>query len=439
MMAVNVRRVALSLLAEWESGDKYVNLLLDSPRARDLSGQDRHFLTALLYGTVERLVTLDYVIKRLTGKPADKLAPNTRRLLRLGLYQLLYMQGVPAHAAINETVSLASNRGERGFVNAVLRAATRTPDLLTPPARESDLAAHLSVAYGFPQTLVGHFLSQYGEGECEALLAAFNRLSPLTLRVNVAKTDRAALIAALAARGIAADPTTYSSVGIRLCESTDPTGLFGFEEGLFFVQDEASQIATLAAAIPRGARVIDTCAAPGGKSFGAAIAAGEEGSVLALDLHESKLSLIRSSAARLGLANITARAHDGRTPDPALKETADVVLCDAPCSGLGVLGKKADLRHRAAARTDVLPALQLEILSAAAQYVKKGGTLLYTTCTLSFAENEGVARAFAEKNPAFCPTDFAVGALSSEGGMLTLLPSRHDCDGFFIAKFTRQD
>lgn len=438
-MGANVRRLALSLLAEWESSDKYANLLLDSPRVRDLTGQDRHFLTALLYGTVERLCTLDGMIARLTHKSADKLAPNTRRLLRLGLYQLFYMDGVSDHAAVNETVSLASNRGERSFVNAVIRAATRTEDITVPPAREKGMAAHLSFAYGFPVPLVLHFLSEYGEEECEELLSAFNKTAPLTLRVNTEKTDREALLSALAEEGIAASPTTYSPYGIRLAASADPTALYGFDEGVFFVQDEASQIATAAAGITRGARVIDTCAAPGGKSFGAAMAAGKDGRVLSLDLHESKLSLIMSSAARLGLANIKVGAHDGRTPDPALLGSADVVLCDAPCSGLGVLGKKADLRHRAAQRSAQLPPLQKEILSAAATYVKAGGVLLYTTCTLSSAENEGVARAFLKENPAFVLEDFTVGALSSRGGMLTLLPHVHGTDGFFIAKFRKQD
>lgn len=437
-MGTNVRRLALSLFAEWESGDKYVNLLLDSPRTRELAGQDRRFLTALVYGTVERLCTLDAIIARLTHKSADKLAPNTRRLLRLGLYQLLYMEGVSDHAAVNETVSLASNRGERGFVNAVLRAATRTQDILTPPAREKGIAAQLSFAYGFPPALVSHFLSEYGEEDTEALLSAFNETAPLTLRVNTEKTDRDTLLSLLSERGVTAAPTTYSPVGIRLAGSADPTALYGFDEGLFFVQDEASQIATAAAGIPLGARVIDTCAAPGGKSFGAAMITGKEGSVLSFDLHESKLSLIRSSAERLGLANITVRAHDGRTPDAALAQSADVVLCDAPCSGLGVLGKKADLRHRAATRTD-LPPLQSEILSAAATYVKAGGVLLYTTCTLSQKENEAVACAFAQANPAFAFEDFSVGKLPSQDGMLTLLPHRHGTDGFFIAKFRKQD
>ncbi len=437
-MGTNVRRLALSLFAEWERGDKYVNLLLESPRTRDLEDRDRRFLTALVYGTVERLCTLDAIISRLTHKSVDKLAPNTRRLLRLGLYQLLFMDGVSAHAAVNETVSLASNRGERGFVNAVLRAATRDEGILTPPAREKGLSAHLSFAYGFPPALVSHFLLEYGEEDTEALLAAFNETAPLTLRVNTEKTDRDTLLASLCERGVAATPTTYSPVGIRLAESADPTTLYGFDGGLFFVQDEASQIATLAAGISRGARVIDTCAAPGGKSFGAAMEAGKEGSVLSLDLHESKLSLIRSSAERLGLANITVRVHDGRTPDAVLKGSADVVLCDAPCSGLGVLGKKADLRHRAATRTD-LPPLQSEILLAAAAYVKPGGALLYTTCTLSQRENEAVARAFAQAHSAFAFEDFSVGTLSSQDGVLTLLPHRHGTDGFFIAKFRKQD
>ncbi len=437
-MKSNPRRLALRLLGEWEKNDKYSNLLLESPALSSLSGEERAFLTALVYGVIERSLTLDYRIECLTGRPAARLAGGTRRLLRLGLYQLTEMKGVPAHAAVNETVALASHRGERSLVNAVLREAGRHPEKMAPPAREDGLAAHLSVVYSAPLALVELFLSQYGEEMTEAILAAALTPAPLTLRVNTEKTDRATLLTRLRESGIEAKETPYSPVGIRLQKSENPRILPGFAEGCFYIQDEASQLATLALSPTPGSLCIDTCACPGGKSFGLALLMQNRGRVLSLDLHESKLPLIRDGAARLGLSCIETRAHDGREAFPALVGQADYVLCDAPCSGLGVLGKKADLRYRARLRLSEMPPLQLSILEAASAYVRAGGTIVYSTCTLNEAENGGVCREFLEKHPEFIPEHFSVATLSSQDGALTLLPPVHGTDGFFIAKFKRR-
>ena len=389
------------------------------------------------YGTVERLLTLDFWIARLTGKAADRLAPGTRALLRLGLYQLRFMDSVPDFAAIHETVALAAHEGERRFVNGVLRAAQREPARLTLPPVEEDPTYALSVMYSFPTEIVALFLAQYGQKMTERLLAAFNETAPLTLRVNTKKTDREALLASLRKTGCRAEPTAFSPVGIRLFDTVDPTCLFGFADGLFYIQDEASQIAVAALGAEDAALAVDTCAAPGGKSFGMAVDM-EGGEVISLDLHASKLSLIASGAERLGLSDkITAREHDGTSPLASLLARADAVLCDAPCSGLGVLGKKADLRYRGGGRLSELPPLQKEILSSAAAYVKEGGALLYSTCTLHTAENEEVVRAFLAAHPDFSFEDFSVGSLSSHEGMLTLLPPIHGTDGFFVAKFRK--
>ena len=432
-----VRKLALRLLRAWESEDKYVNLLLDSPMTAELTGEERRFLTALLYGTVERLITLDFWIERLTGKTADRLAPGTRALLRLGLYQLRFMDSVPDFAAVHETVALAAHEGERRFVNGVLRAAQREPARLAFPAKEEDPVYALSIAHSFPREIVSLFLAQYGEEMTARLLSAFNETAPLTLRVNTKKISRDALLARLSEAGYAAEPTAYSVVGIRLSDAADPKALPGFAEGLFYIQDEASQIAVAALGAKDASLSVDTCAAPGGKSFGIAMDM-EGGRVVALDLHASKLSLITGGAARLGLSDkIAVTEHNGEEPLPSLIGCADAVLCDAPCSGLGVLGKKADLRHRGGERLSELPPLQKRILSSAAAYVKEGGALLYSTCTLHGAENEGVARAFLETHPDFSAEDFSVGDLTSKDGMLTLLPPIHKTDGFFIAKFRK--
>ena len=436
----DVRRIALRLLEAWERDDTYLNLALNSPATAGLSREERGFLTALLYGTVERRITLDYLIGRIAER--NDLAPRTRNILRLGFYQLFFMD-VPAHAAVDLTVSLGEGRGEKGFVNGVLRASLRRfiPDgktvVLPYPPRERGLARLLSVEYSFPADLVRFFLGLLGDGETERLLAAFNRESLLTLAVNTLKTTRDDLAARFAGAGIEACPTKYSSVGLTLASSLPVTALPGFDEGLFFVQDEAAQLVSEILSPSPDSTVVDVCACPGGKSFSAAIAASDRGKVYAFDLHESKLPLISEGAARLSLSSIEVARRDGLDPDPALFGKCDRVICDVPCSGLGVLGKKPDLRYRALSRADELPALQAALLSASANYLAPGGRLLYSTCTLNPRENEQIVSAFLASAPSFSRVSFTVGGLDAPTGELTLYPHLHGTDGFYFALLRR--
>ena len=434
---MNARREALRLLLRAEENGSFVNLLLP-PRDSDggEEARDRALLCALLYGCVERRLTLDYAIATLTKRPSDSLSPHTRNLLRLGLYQLYFMERIPAFAAVSESVSLAKNRGETSLINACLRQAAKgSPPL---PPREKNAARYLSIAYSFPLPTVKLFLSLYGEEETEALLRAFNAPPSLTLRVNTLKLSREAYLSLLEERGIDASPTAYSPFGVRLAESIDPTHLPLYREGGFFVQDEASQIEALALGVRRGDTVLDACACPGGKSFSAAIEGGDCGRVIASDISASKLPLIEDGASRLSLSSVTARVLDARIPDESLLRKCDRVICDVPCSGLGVLGKKPDLRYLSLDRFDTLIPIQREILRASAEAVKEGGVLVYSTCTLNPDENAGVVNAFLAENAAFAPVDFTAGALSSRCGMLTLLPHREGTDGFFIAKLQRK-
>lgn len=436
METINVRRLALRLLGAWESGDKFINLVLEDAQAAALPLAERRFLTALLYGTVERLITLDYYIECLANRPLKSMAPHTRRVLRLGLYQLRFMDGVPDHAAVSETVALAGSRAERGFVNAIMRNALRMPERLAPP--QGDAVQRLSVIYSFPAPLVRHFVAEYGEPMAEALLAAFDQTQPLTLRTNTCRLSRAALLRKLRDAGYRAEETVYAPFGIRMAESVEPTTLPGFAEGDFYVQDEASQIAVAALGACPDATVVDACACPGGKSFGAAIDMQNRGHLYALDVHESKLPLVERGANRLGLSCLTTAVHNGETPKTELCGKADYVICDAPCSGLGVLGKKADLRYRAGARLDSLPSLQGSILSAAARYLRLGGVLVYSTCTLNRKENEAVCDAFLATHTDFSLLPFSVGSFQASLGYATLLPPLHGTDGFFIAKIIKK-
>lgn len=428
----NIRLIALRLIENWERDETYLNLALASPMTRELSREERGFLTSLLYGTVERKITLDYLIN--VAAKRSEIDPETRNILRLGFYQLFFMDKIPPFAAVSETVSLAREKGKRGFVNGVLRGALRAfSDGLPLPPREKNLARYLGIAYSYPLPLVRHFLTLLGEQGTESLLSVCNSTAPLTVAVNTLKTTREQLLTRLRACGIEAEPTVRSQNGIRIFTPTPISALPGFSEGELYVQDEASQLGAQILSPHAGDTVIDPCACPGGKSLAAAIRMGDSGRVYAFDLHESKLPLITESASRLGISSISVRELDAETPDPALFGMADAVICDVPCSGLGVLAKKPDLRYQPPERMASLPSLQASILSATSHYVRAGGRLLYSTCTLNPAENEGVFTSFLAEHPEFRAVPFSVADLSADNGMLTLYPHIHGTDGFFYA------
>ncbi len=434
---MNTREIAVKILRSYEENDSYVNLSLNNPLISSLSAEDRSFVTALLYTVVERRITLDYYISALAKRPISDISPKALWLLRIGLAQLVFMEGVPAYAAVSETVALARGAGERGFVNGILRAAERTKERLPLPPREKNLARFFSVAYSVPLPLAKYVLSLLGESEAEALLSAFLTHPPLTLAVNTLRISRDAYLEKLSERGLAAEKTVYSPYGVRVLSATSVTSLPGFSEGFFFVQDEASQLSALALAPAPGARVIDVCAAPGGKSMLCGVQMQNEGELLSLDLHASKLSLIEESASRLGLS-VKVETQDATAARKELAGHFTHVMCDAPCSGLGVLWKKPDLRYRVMEGRDALPELQEKILSESASYLAPGGTLVYSTCTLRTEENAAVVEKFLSTHEDFTLAPFAFGDLFAEGGMLTLYPHIHGMDGFFIAKLSRR-
>ncbi len=436
----NARLLALRLLLRCEHDRVYSNLILDTAIRRNrLSDADRAFLTALVYGVLEKQLTLDYLISKLSDRPVDMLDAEARILVRMGLYQLRYMDRVPPHAALNETVGLASKRF-RGFVNALLRRYTREADHMVFPDRADEPLRYLSVAYSFPVPLCERFVSAFGFERAERILAAVDQTPPLTLRVNTRRTTVEAVRDCLTSAGYTVSPARYAPYALRLA-SGNPAALPGFAEGDFFVQDEASQLCVEAVGLPRDAtqdlRVLDICACPGSKSFGMAINMQGRGTLTAFDLHENKLSLIENGAARLGLTNIQTAARDGRTFDPAWENRADYVLCDVPCSGFGVLAKKPEIRYKNLSELSPLPDIQLAILENACRYVRMGGCLVYSTCTLLPEENEDNVARFVARHAEFHPCEFTVGGLSSCGGMLTLTPDEHGTDGFFMAKFTK--
>ncbi len=429
---MNIRKIALDMLLDFELYGKYVNLSLSSHSADKLIPSERGQLTALLYTAVERKLTYDYYIASLSGRNIQDIDLYTKNLLRLGLCQLLHMQSIPDFAATNETVKLSRNKGEASFVNGVLRAAARNKENMPLPPKEKNFKRYLSVKYSFPLWLVKHFASLFGDEGCEELLKFYNGEKYTDITVNKNKTAFDKLKESLGAENYIGN-----GLSLRLQGSVNPERLCGFSEGEFFVQDSASATAVCVLNPLKGERIIDVCSCPGGKSFAAASLMENEGEIYSFDIHKSKLSLVEEGAKRLGISIISAEECDALCPKEELFATADKVICDAPCSGLGVLSKKPDLRYKDEESVSKLPSLQLDILTASAKYLKAGGELLYSTCTLNPAENEEVVRAFLDKNPDFSLVDFKVGDLSSENGMLTLIPHIHKTDGFFMAKLKK--
>lgn len=429
------RRLAVRSLVKWEKAGKYVPLETASTISHaNLSDPDRRLYTALVYGVVERAVTLDYIIDNFSARPSSELDPDVRAVLRLGLYQLIYMDRIPDHAAVSSSVEQVS-RKTSGFVNAVLRSFIRADKKYVLPDRDKELFAYLSVKYSVPSELCAFFADTFGDAEAERMLASFERDDRLCLRVNTLNLTADTAEAQILADGMECRRSNLSPEVLVLPHGSE--FLSGIDDGLWFVQDEASAAAVDVLAPTPGCVCIDMCAAPGGKTFSAAMHMHGEGTVYALDIHENKLSLIESGAKRLGLSCVRTAVGDARRPQSELLGVGDFVICDAPCSGLGVIAKKPDIRYRSLEEMKSLPQIQYDILCGAAMCVKPGGHLLYSTCTVVPAENDGVVSRFLAEHPEFEAERFTL-AGEEHLGSATLFLHVHGCDGFFISKMRRK-
>ncbi len=446
--ATNPRLLALKTLMSAEKQGKYINLASDaSIKGAKLSEEDTALFTSLVYGVTERKITLDYIISQMSTNGLRHIEPRVLGILRLGLYQIIYLDKIPSHAAVNETVALCKNKGESSFVNAILRNYIRYgASRVKFPDREAEPIRYLSVLYSVPEWICTSLQKDYGFNNAEGILSAFSVKAPnATLRTNTLKTDRETLLSDILNSSVKAKKTAYSKSGIKLGEGAKITSLCGFDKGEFFVQDEASGICVEVLSPKPHNTVIDTCACPGSKSFGAAIEMQNKGKIYSLDLHKNKLSLIESSAVRLGISIIEAKECNAKTPKEELFGKAERVICDVPCSGLGVMAKKPDIRYKKEEDVKELSALGKEILSQSAKYLKAGGVLVYSTCTLRKEENEDVVNAFLASHPEFSLVPFEIKSESEKlpsiksDGMLTLFPHIHKTDGFFIALFERTE
>ena len=434
---MGARETALNVLIACRKEDGWSNGVLKEYIRRDkLDRRDAALATRLCYGVLQNRLKLDhYLTQLLTGKLKD-LHPAVRDILHLGLYQLYEMDKVPGSAAVNESVDLAKKyckkqRYAPGLVNAVLRKAA-TETLQEPTGWQEK--------YSHPQALIDLLKPYVGKERMENMLRANNAAPDTVVQVNTLKITTQQLQAQLTQEGVQAQPHGWMEDCLVLSGTGNLEQLPSFAQGLFYVQDPAAKLSVLCAQIPENARVLDCCAAPGGKSFAAAVAMHGTGHITSCDVYAHKAELIAKGAARLGLDTITARQQDATSHVQEWENQMDVVIADVPCSGYGIIRKKPDIRYKNLKEMEALPALQRAILQNAASYVRPGGLLLYSTCTLVWAENEGMVEAFLQENPAFSLEKLPLPAAfpENETGMLALVPGQYDTDGFFIARLRRK-
>lgn len=433
----NARKEAVKALMKIENDGGYSNIVVDNLLIKtDLSERDKAFATNLIYGVIERKLTLEYIVSSYSKTPLKKIKPFILYVLYISLYQIIYMSKVPNSAAVNESVKLVRNsklRNLSGFVNAVLRNFLRDGEIKYPDEKTE----YLSIKYSVSKDIVKLFLNQYGE-ETEEILKGFFELDGVSIRVNTLKISPEELKAKLSEQ---CDVQTHPLIDevLILKGAGSVRNLFGFNEGYFHIQDAASAICAKIVDANENDRVIDVCAAPGGKSFSIAENMGDKGEVLALDLYEHKVELIKKGAERLGLKSVKSFVNDASEYNSSLCNF-NKVLCDLPCSGLGILGKKPEIRYKNVAFIENLPTLQYNLLIASKQYVEIGGNLFYSTCTLNEKENFSVVDKFLSENKEFEPLPIGENYKKTNKdrvNTLTLLPHIHKTDGFFISAFKR--
>ena len=449
MKHVPPRRLALSILGRTEDiaclADRHTGNIFG--RHHYLSGRDRAFIMHLVQGVLRFRLRLDWIIGHVSHVPIDRINPPVLNILRMALYQILFMDRVPDSAAVNEAVKQVKgiSRKTAGFVNGVLRQACRLKNDIPFPDRKKDLVRYLSVFYSYPVWLVRKWIRELGPDATEALLEAGNRIPSLTIRTNCLRIGREELIERLRAEGVECMPTPYAPEGIRISGMVGPvTDINAFKQGLFQIQGEAAQLVSHLLRPAKDERILDVCAGLGGKTTHIAELTGKRGQIVSVDTNRDKLVSLLDSAWRLGTEKcVRPVVADALGTLPFFDCSFQKILVDAPCSGLGVISKHPDSKWTKSAR-DIkrLSELQLTILNRCAALLSKGGTLLYVTCTISKEENEDVVQAFLDKNKDITLSESDIPQylkrFISPDGFFRTLPYLHGMDGFFAATFSKQ-
>ncbi len=416
----NARNIALKALLEVKSGGAYSNITLNKIFSEnDIDPQAKALATAIFYGVLDRSITLDYILSKHIKTPLKKVSPLALESLRIALYQIMFMDKIPESAAVNEAVKLVKNSKQKylsGFVNGVLRSILREGTEL--PCGEDSQS--LSIKYSCPEWIVQSFIADYGVDNTVELLKHSLSAPPVTLRVNTLKTDTETLVSKLAKSGIGAEKSMLDN-SVEIIGGIDISRNNHYLDGLFHIQDTASQTAVKALSLQKSERVLDLCAAPGGKSFTMAQYMENKGEIVACDIYEHRLELINKGAKRLGIDIINTQLNDATALNDGFG-TFDAILCDVPCSGLGVIRRKPEIKYKNIDEYKDITIIQSKILENAASYLKENGRILYSTCTLRKCENEGVIKGFLDKHPNY--------ELKYEH---TFMPHTDGTDGFYCA------
>ncbi len=449
--SVNTRELILEMLLEITSGKEYSHLVVRNvlDKYNYLRSEDKSFIKRICEGTLERMIQIDYILNEFSNTKVNKMKPVIRNILRMSVYQILFMDAVPDSAACNEAVKLAEKKKFhqlKGFVNGVLRTISRQKDAISYPKRENDIGLYLSIQYSMPEWIVKKWLQEYDVQIVEQILQGLLKEHLVTVRIdeNLQDQEKLGLLEEIRNTGITIYEHPYLPYAYQLEHMEGTLNLPGFQEGLITIQDISSMLVSEVAGIRKGNLVIDVCAAPGGKSLHAACKLKGTGRVEARDLTDYKVNLIRQNIERMQYTNIEAMEADALICQKEMQETADILFADLPCSGLGVIGKKRDIKYKVSEESlKNITSLQQSILEVVQNYVKPGGTLIYSTCTINRPENEDMIKWFVEKHPYELESldSYLPPILQSETtrkGYLQLLPGIHEADGFFIARMKKK-
>ena len=448
-MGVNIRALILDVLMEVTEEEAYSHIALRDTleKYEYLVKRDRAFISRVTEGTLENLIQIDYIIECFSKVPIYNMKPLIRNLLRMSVYQLKWMDAVPDSAVVNEAVKIAQKRGFfnlKGFVNGVLRACARGLDSVTYPSAEASPLEYLSVRYSMPQWILTKWLYQFSFEDVEKMCASFQAERPITVRVRTQQASKEEIIQSLVSEGVTVLQHPYLDYALKLTGVNYLQALTAFRNGWVYVQDASSMLVTEIAAPNWGDYCIDVCAAPGGKSLHLSDRLKGSGYVEARDISEKKVDLMQENIDRLGVINMQAALKDAMKYDEKSFQKADIVLCDVPCSGLGVIGKKQDIKYKMnPTRLEELVRIQQRILSVSQNYVKPGGVMVFSTCTIGAEENQMNLQYVLDHFPfrlesidPYIPE--ALRGRTTAGGYLQLLPGVHDCDGFFLARLRRE-
>ena len=439
---MNAREIAYKVLLDIEKNKNYSNMAINKHfKDVELSNQDRGLATEIIYGVIENKYYIDYMIDKLSKVKTNKMEIYVKTLLRMGIYQIMFLNSISDYAAVNETVNLAKKKNSKvsGFINGILRNVIRQKETIGAIKVKDDID-YLAIKYSYDKWMIRNWMIHFGREFTEELLEANSQRPSIYLRTNTLKITRDELIEKLEKQNIKAYKVSVVDEAIKVENLKDIENNSIYKEGLFTVQDISSMLVGKVMNPEENSLVLDVCSAPGGKTTHMATLMNNTGQVVSRDIYEHKLKLIKASCKRLNLTNVNVEEYDAMKIDKDSIGKFDYVLADVPCSGLGIIRRKPEIKYKEKEEFRDLPPIQKKILENASKYVKKGGTLIYSTCTIQDSENIDVINEFLKKNKNFelAPiNEVKVDLDNQEKGYMKIYPNIHEMDGFFISKLIR--